>query len=131
MIDGGWDSLTAATESYVFWQHVRLAGFASGTTDTSVAGQPTYTPTNAVGGNIGITNAAQSPITLLTGTYIVCSNAIPGKFATQLDTLLDDGNTASGSMQVVPVNTPTATPVAPIATAAIVPDTPYLVCMGF
>lgn len=131
VIDGGWDSLTAATESYVFWQHVRLAGFAAGTTDTTAAGQPNYTPTNAVGGNIGITNAAQSPITNLTGTYIVCSNAIPGKFAIQLDTTLDDGNTATGSLQVVPVNTPTSTPAAPIQTANIVPDTPYLVCMGF
>jgi prepilin-type N-terminal cleavage/methylation domain-containing protein len=131
IIDGGWDSTTAATESYVFWQHIRLAGFAPGSTSP---GATDYLPINSVGGKMGITNAAQSPITGLTGTYIVCSNAIPGKFAKQLDLTLDDGNTQTGSVQVVPVNTPSATPATPIATSGaggIVDDTPYLVCMGY
>jgi hypothetical protein len=63
------------------------------------------------------------------GTYIVCSDAIPGKFAKQLDTTLDDGNTATGSVMVVAAGT--TTPAAALATTAIVDDTTYLVCMGY
>ena len=85
---------------------------------------------NAVGGNIGVNNAAQAPITNMKGTYIVCSDAIPGKFAKQLDTTLDDGNTDTGSVQVVAAGT-AVTPTAPIPTSTIVDDTTYLVCMGY
>ncbi len=111
-------------ESFNFWQEVRLAGLAAGPTVTTAAD---YIPRNAVGGQIGITNAAASPITGLTGSYIVCSNAIPGKFAKQLDITLDDGETSTGSMMVSTVNTGGA----PIAAVNIVDDTTYLVCMGF
>ncbi len=131
VIDGGWDATTNATESYVFWQHVRLAGFGPGSTDTSAAAAGSYRPTNAVNGFIGVTNAAQSPINGLKGTYIVCSDAIPGKFAKQLDVTLDDGNTATGSLQVVLAGTATGAATAPIATANINDDTTYLVCMGY
>jgi prepilin-type N-terminal cleavage/methylation domain-containing protein len=126
VIDGTWNATTVADESYVFWQHIRMAGFGPGSTDTTNASGD-YIPTNAVGGIIGVTNAAQSPITGLTGTYIVCSNSIPGKFAKQLDTTLDDGNTAAGSLMVA-TNT---TGGAPIQTTNIVDDTTYLVCMGY
>ena len=34
-IDGAWNA-TTVTESYSFWQHVRLAGLATGSTDASV-----------------------------------------------------------------------------------------------
>jgi prepilin-type N-terminal cleavage/methylation domain-containing protein len=128
VIDGGWDATTVADESFVFWQHVRLAGFGPGATSTAAAD---YRPKNAVNGFIGVTNAAQSPVTGIKGTYIVCSDAIPGKFAKQLDTTLDDSNTATGSVMVVPAGTPTSAPVAPLATSAIVDDTTYLVCMGY
>ncbi len=132
IIDGGWDATTVADESYVFWQHVRLAGFGPGAT---ALGSADYRPRNAVNGFIGVTNSAQAPITSggvpMRGTYIVCSDSIPGKFAKQLDTTLDDGNTATGSVMVVPAGTPTTTPVAALATTAIVDDTTYLVCMGY
>jgi prepilin-type N-terminal cleavage/methylation domain-containing protein len=124
-IGGGWP---AAGESLNFWQHVRLAGLAAGPTDTAAAD---YIPKNAVGGNIGITSAADSPINNLRGTYIVCSAAIAGKFAKQLDTTLDDSNTATGSLQVVANTATTATKANATATADIVDDTPYMVCMGF
>ena len=127
VIDGLWSD-TAATptsESYNFWQHVRVAGLAPGPTD------PTgdFRPTNAVGGRIGVTNAAKSPILTLKGSYIVCSDSIAGKFAKQLDITLDDGNPATGSLQVI---TAGATAVGGAALPApLVDDTPYLVCMGF
>jgi len=123
IIGGNWNA--AAGESFNFWQHVRLAGLAPGPTDTAAAD---YLPLNAVGGKIGVTNAASTAITGLKGSYIICSDAIAGKFAKQLDTTLDDGNTATGSLQVTAVGTASAG--AAIATAAIVDDTTYLVCMG-
>ncbi len=123
IINGNWNATTTASESFVFWQHVRLAGLAPGPTDT---GAGTYIPTNAVGGVVGVTNAASTPIVGLTGTYIICSNAIAGKFAKQLDTTLDDGNTETGSLRVATVTAGGAA----IATGTIADDTTYLVCMG-
>lgn len=128
VIDGSWNATAITDESYIFWQQVRLAGLAPGSTNTSVAD---YIPSNAVGGKIGITNSgANNPITLpspLKGSYIVCSGAIAGKFAKQLDITMDDSNTATGSMMVLdPANASTA-----IATNLIADDTPYTVCMGF
>ena len=125
LIDGSWNSTTTTDESYLFWQHIRLAGLAPGSTDIT---KPEYIPRNAVGGQIGITNALNSPIIGLKGSYIICSDGIPGKFAKQLDTTMDDGNTATGSMMVVAAGTTTA--VLPLPTASIADDTPYLVCMG-
>jgi len=135
IINGNWNSTTATDESVLFWQHVRLAGLAPGETVVNVAAGNTYLPTNVVGGRIGVTSAsaAENPITLpaataLKGSYIVCSDSIPGKFAKQLDITLDDGNTATGSLQVTTANT--ATGGTSIATASVADDTPYLVCMG-
>ena len=128
LIDGNWNSLTTTDESYLFWQHIRLAGLAPGST---ITGTTDYIPRNAVGGQIGITNAANSPITGLKGSYIICSDGISGKFAKQLDTTMDDGNTATGSMMVTATGTTTGgTPVPTTGTGGIVDDTTYLVCMG-
>ncbi len=51
-IDGAWNATAITAESYVFWQHVRLAGFTSGPTDTSVPAA-SYLPVNASGGGDG------------------------------------------------------------------------------
>ena len=135
IIDGMWNSPITTDESFLFWQHIRLAGFGPGATLTT---DPSYRPTNAVGGYIGVTNslAANNPIPAvagtsagLVGTYIVCSDNIPYKFAKQLDVSLDDGNTATGSVQVTTagkVSGGTA-----IAQNAVSDDTPVLVCMGY
>lgn len=128
-INGKWNDV--AGETFSFWQHVRLAGLAAGATDVAAAD---YLPVNAVGGKIGITNsgATDSPITLpapgIKGAYIVCSNGIAGKFVKQLDVTLDDGNTATGSLQATAQGT--ASGGTAVANAAIVDDTTYLVCMG-
>ena len=128
LIDGNWNSTTTTDESYLFWQHIRLAGLAPGST---ITGATDYIPRNAVGGKIGITNAANSPITGLKGSYIICSDGISGKFAKQLDTTMDDGNTATGSMMVTATGTTTGgTPIPTTGTGGIVDDTTYLVCMG-
>ncbi|MBI2286562.1 MAG: prepilin-type N-terminal cleavage/methylation domain-containing protein [Nitrosomonadales bacterium] len=125
IIDGAWNATAITSESFVFWQHVRLAGLAPGPTDTTSAD---YLPKNTVGGTIGVTNAANTAITGVKGSYIICSDSIAGKFAKQMDTTLDDGNTAAGSLQVTAAGT--ATGGTAVATGSIVDDTPYLVCMG-
>jgi prepilin-type N-terminal cleavage/methylation domain-containing protein len=98
-INGNWNSTTQTDESYLFWQHVRLAGLASG---SAVAGNAGYIPTNADGGPIGITGDA-----VFTGaggwaaSFFVCTSGIQGRYARQIDTTIDDGNTTTGSVRVL------------------------------
>lgn len=128
IIEGNWNSTTNTDESYNFWQHVRLAGLAPGPTTMGAD----YIPKNAVGGDIGITNssAANNPITGLRGSYIVCSTAIAGKFAKQLDTTLDDGASNTGSMMAVQ-GTAGVGSTADTEITSAEDDTTYTVCMGF
>ena len=136
-IDGMWGSTAATDESYIFWQHVRLAGIATGITDpANVVG---YQQRNTLGGVVGITNSTDlnNPIGISTGTaaantlplrgsYIICSGNILGKFAKQLDIMMDDGATNTGSMQTALPNTLPNQPAVPN------PDdtTLYTVCYG-
>ena len=133
VIDGDWnsDSTTPTVESYLFWQHVRLAGLAPGVT---TPGDASYLPTNASGGTIGIqsgtTATADTPIigangNAISGAYIICSTGILGKFVKQLDIQMDDGETDSGSMMAREAANNNA-----IATTAIDPAKTYTVCMG-
>ncbi len=128
VIDGNWNSTTNTDESFLFWQQVRLSNLAAGPTDVT---DPTYIPTNAVGGKLGVNSAtaAQVEIQGMTGTYQVCSTGILGKFAKQLDVQMDDGNTATGSLRVVTDNAAVGT--AAVATASIDDATNYTVCMTF
>ncbi|MBX9847658.1 MAG: prepilin-type N-terminal cleavage/methylation domain-containing protein [Rhodocyclaceae bacterium] len=134
VINGNWNSVTATDESYLFWQHVRLAGLATGPTSTADA---TYIPRNAEGGTIGIesgSNAYIGPTTAapvvqgLSGSYVICSTGILGKFAKQLDTTMDDGNTQTGSMRTVAGNHTRGNPA--LTTATVNDDTSYTVCLG-
>jgi len=125
VIGGEWDSTTATDESALFWQHVRLAGLAAGPTNTS---DGAYYPINADGGRIGVQSVStMTEITGMTGAYAVCSTAILGKFAKQLDTTLDDGETSTGSVRAVL----TTTPGAGVTTANINDSATYTVCMTF
>ncbi|MBI5890358.1 MAG: prepilin-type N-terminal cleavage/methylation domain-containing protein [Nitrosomonadales bacterium] len=134
VIEGDWNSGTDTDESILFWQHVRLAGLATGSTTPAAAD---YMPVNASGGIIGITSgtnvAANAAMTsggvALRGSYIICSAGILGKFVKQLDLQMDDGNTAGGSMMAGdPVAVGTA--MTAVATAAIDEAASYTVCMG-
>jgi prepilin-type N-terminal cleavage/methylation domain-containing protein len=132
VIDGAWDATAATSESYLFWQHIRMAGFASGSTTT---GATDYLPTNATGGKIGvqsnngfatISKNAAAAASAMTGTYIICSAGILGKFAKQLDITLDNGDADTGAMRVADP----ATAGQSIATTAITDGQSYTVCMG-
>lgn len=125
VIEGNWnDGVAQDSEAFRFWQHVRIANLASGPTNTADAN---YIPTNADGGQIGIQSGTTPPITGLRGTYIVCSAGILGKFAKQLDTTMDNGETSTGSMMVADLPTNPA----PIASVNINDAASYTVCMGF
>jgi len=132
-IDGEWDSETASVESAKYWRAVRLANFASGPTDLTQTG---YYPINAEGGRLGLTGAivSQVPITNMTGSYVFCSSGILGKFAKQLDTTMDDGNTETGSIRTraLVVGIAATAPLPAIAsTVANFETTGYTVCMTF
>jgi prepilin-type N-terminal cleavage/methylation domain-containing protein len=128
VIEGNWNSTTQTDESFLFWQHVRLANLAAGPTDPT---QADYIPKNGVGGTIGLSSAttAQLQISGMSGTYQICSEGILGKFVKQLDTQMDDGNPAGGSMRAVPGGSALGT--AGTALAAIDDATSYTVCYTF
>jgi len=139
VIEGHWNSTTTTDESFLFWQHVRLANLAAGPTSVADA---TYRPTNAVGGNLGIASVSTTPqITGMTGTYQVCSKGVLGKFALQLDVQMDDGQPCTGSMRAIAdVGTGTTTNQTPVKSAgapaactgaAIDENVTYTVCMTF
>ncbi|MDR2000113.1 MAG: prepilin-type N-terminal cleavage/methylation domain-containing protein [Zoogloeaceae bacterium] len=97
-INGNWNSATQTDESYLFWQHVRLAGLAAGQT---TVGANDYPQRNADGGLIGVTS---DPVIIggnWPGNFFVCTAGISGRLIRQLDATIDDGNTATGSLRVI------------------------------
>ncbi|MEQ1532863.1 MAG: prepilin-type N-terminal cleavage/methylation domain-containing protein [Sideroxydans sp.] len=134
---GNWDTVTAADETVLFWQHVRLAGLATGSTTipATLTRTDPYFPTNAIGGRIGIeSGSAHPPIDKLKGSYYLCSEGILGKFVTQLDLQMDNGAPDTGAMMAY-AYTPPATPRAanttgPAAATSIEPTSTYTVCLG-
>ena len=126
-INGAWNSTTVTDESFLFWQHVRLAGFATG--PTSVA-DPAYLPRNAESGRFGVQSlpgfATIVDTSPMTGSYVTCTENVAGRLVKQIDANLDDGNTATGSLRAV-----AATGQPSVATAAIIDGTPYIVCLAF
>ncbi|PKO83778.1 MAG: prepilin-type cleavage/methylation domain-containing protein [Betaproteobacteria bacterium HGW-Betaproteobacteria-11] len=135
IINGGYNSTTNTDESYLFWQHVRLANLAAGPTNVADAN---YIPKNADGGLIGVQSAANPVIAGMTGTYLVCTDGVLGKFVKQMDTTLDDGETSTGSVRAVltssvpaPFVPGTSTAVAVVTSASINDGLPYTVCQSF
>jgi len=127
-IDSAWNSTASTDESRLFWQHLRLANLVSGPADLS---DPLYTPRNAMGGIVGVSSVmpAQLQIAGMTGDYQVCSSAVPGRFAKQLDATLDDAQTERGSVRAVPDGAPMRSPA--VATTAVDDAATYTVCMTF
>ncbi len=126
VIEGNWNTLVTGDESCAFWEHVRRAGLAPGSTTADCTANNTYQPRNADGGLIGIQSVSVfTAVTGMSGAYVVCSDGILGKFAKQLDTTLDDGVGNTGSVRVA-INGTASTGV-----AAPVDSTSYMVCMAF
>lgn len=138
LIDGAWNTATSTDESCIFWEHVRRAGLAAGATTVNCAGAADASiPRNAEGGRMGIqsisgspafatiTDVAADPGGVLNGAFVVCSEAIQGRLAKQIDTTLDDGNTQTGSVRVVAVAGKS------LANAAVLDSASHTVCMTF
>jgi prepilin-type N-terminal cleavage/methylation domain-containing protein len=137
-LDGDWNSTTLAVataithETFVFWQHVRLANLATGATATNDAN---FSPRNADGGAIGVesgldsSGAAAPFIAGMRGSFYVCSGGILGRYVRQIYTTRDDGNTAGGNVRAVAANaTRGATSV---DTSLINEGQQYIVCAAF
>jgi prepilin-type N-terminal cleavage/methylation domain-containing protein len=127
-LDGRWNSDIPTDESFLFWQHVRLAGLATGTPDT---GSADYLPRNAEGGRIGITGNAilAAPATAYPASFYVCSQGIRGRYARQIDTNIDDGNTRTGAVRAM--NDGSATSSDAIEVQAGNDAELYTLCMAF
>jgi hypothetical protein len=98
---------------------------ATGATDIT---STQYAPRNSEGGQLGVTSvAALTAVTANTfnNAHAMCSDGILGRYAQQLDTMLDDGMGNGGAMRIL-VNGVTGTGEAAPAAA-----TAYLVCMSF
>ena len=125
-IDGNWDSTKLGDESVLFWLHVRKAGLAPGSQVLPAsAGANAFYPTNADGGRLGVSST--SPISTLHGAYYMCSGAILGKYAKQLDITMDEGTAGAGTMQSADIGTASAT----LPTSGYEDDHTYNVCMSF
>ena len=123
-IDGDWDAAaTASVESIYFWQHVRFANLATGSTDT---GNSNFLPLNSIGGRIGIQSGGPAAPLGVPGSYVICSAGIPGKLVRQLDSTLDDGDPSAGAMLV---GITTAGPAVSINN--LDDGTAYVACLGF
>ncbi len=127
VIQGSWATVTNGDETCAVWEHVRLAGLSPGSTDIDCTANNTYQPRNADGGLIGIQSVSTglTEIPVMGGAYVVCSDAILGRFAAQLDVTLDDGVGDTGSVRVA------VRGAADSEVAAPVDGTPYMVCMSF
>jgi len=103
-LNGNIDGLYAggsASETGYFWQHLRSAGFITGSATDSTP------PLNAVGGILGVEMGAgsggASGVPGLSGVTL-CSSRLPGKVAIALDTQFDDGVATTGTVRGFVVN---------------------------
>ncbi|OYY50150.1 MAG: prepilin-type cleavage/methylation domain-containing protein [Methylophilaceae bacterium 17-44-8] len=128
LINGQWNSANVADESFLFWQHVRLAGLAPGSANTGNVA--TFEPRNANNGRIGIQSigANFTKINDMQGAYAICSDLILGRDALQIDTTLDDGDTATGNIRVRPSGADGAS--SPLGDVTAAQAAQYTVCMS-
>jgi prepilin-type N-terminal cleavage/methylation domain-containing protein len=122
VIDGEWNSTTMTDESALFWQHIRLAGLSTGSTDFATKAN---LPNNAEGGQLGI--QMKPPIKEMSGTYYICSSGINGKLAQQLDISLDDGAPDKGTLRAQE----TTTDATAVGATAYENTKNYAVCQAF
>ncbi len=102
IVQGAYKSTTTTDESMLWWDHLRRAGFVSG---TGVA-QPFNALTGIIGVQTGDAQSATSPgPTMKDGSnngfvgIIICSANLPDKIAIAVDTQMDDGQRLSGTVR--------------------------------
>jgi prepilin-type N-terminal cleavage/methylation domain-containing protein len=131
VIVGKWTE--AAKESTYFWDHLRRAGFVSGSGADN--------PFNAVSGKMGVQTGDGSGATpagvlgeaadtrLFTG-LILCSANLPDKIAISVDAQMDDGDGKKGNVRAMKQSAPNPDLVAKASADAYSEDgvSTYLVC---
>ena len=131
-VEGLYNDATTTTESHLFWQHLRIAGFVPGL--TTGAGSRTLPP-NAAGGLIGVESGVPGTNGLGFTSTIICFSNLPEKIASAVDGQMDDSNPASGQIRgqlQVSANPPTATNAGGAATAYVETGVnQYLLCKNF
>ncbi|WP_341676161.1 type II secretion system protein [Niveibacterium sp. SC-1] len=120
-IDGANWNGEGGTEPACAWEHLRRANLLTGDAQTQVG------PTHADGGHFGIVSTpALAAVSNVSGSLIICAENVRGRHVAQLDTMLDDGNPATGSVRAVAAsNAPAAA-----QSAALNESDSYNVCMG-
>jgi len=104
VIEGTYVPALATNESALFWDHLRRAGFVSGT--------GTENPFNAVSGKMGVQTgdgSGPTPVGVLGVTaatqhfsgLILCTANLPDKIAISVDSQTDDGKGNSGSVRAL------------------------------
>lgn len=112
--------LETGTEAAQFWNHLRLAGFVSGSGAES--------PFNAVSGKMGVQtgNGVDASAVLATSSpaiagftgLILCSANLPDKIAISVDAQMDDGDATRGNVRGMKQTTgPNPTTIADSASA--------------
>jgi prepilin-type N-terminal cleavage/methylation domain-containing protein len=93
LVAGKYNSGTATDESRKFWDHLRRAGF--------VSGSGTNQPYNSATGMIGVQTGNNGTATVLGGFggLIMCSANLPDKIAIAVDTQMDDGVVGTGTVR--------------------------------
>jgi len=111
--------VAGSPESCKFWDHLRRSGF--------VAGSGGQQPFNALAGMIGVQTGNGAGAAALGGFsgLIVCSANLPDKIAIAVDTQMDDGLPATGTVRGGTQAGPNPNVGAGIG-AALVPDAAYV-----
>lgn len=95
IVTGAYNTSTATEESYNWWDHLRRAGFISG----SGAAQPLNAFSGIIGVQTGDGNATPGAVLGgLTG-LLICSAGLSDKVAIALDSQMDDGKIATGTVR--------------------------------
>ena len=118
--NGNWTSTSG--ETFKVWQYVRSAGLAQNPGGVNLHVRDSL---KLSGGFIGVSETDSTLITGLTGNFTICTNNISGRLVKKLDLIMDDGNTASGSMRAT-----NSMGGAAVTTDNIVNSSTYMVCMG-
>lgn len=94
-LEGAWtDVKSQHSETVGLWHHLERSGFLT------LQSSPIYAMVNVFGAPIGIQSGLIPPIASLNASMVMCSAGISGQVALELDTRMDDGNTASGNMMI-------------------------------
>lgn len=111
------------TDTTRFWQHLRAAGFITGSMQSPALAREQ--PINRYGGIIGVENIGAG-----LGGNIICQTNIPAKGAIAIDTQMDDGTGNAGSMRAIQGSGNVDAGDASTVGATIIDDgsTAYLVC---